>query len=130
MGNDLQKSFNVSNVGLVILAVVGVFILGDLTRRMADARRLERDSRILGTQVKDLEDEQTDLETQVAYATSEVMVEQWARGEAKMVGRGEKLVVPMSADGPVAAPTPTPSSSPGLPSKVDFWGGLLFGGRR
>jgi cell division protein FtsB len=127
MGNDLQKRFKLSNVGLVILAVVGVFILGDLTRRMADARRLERDSRILGTQVKDLEDEQTDLQTQVAYATSEVMVEQWARGEAKMVGRGEKLVVPMSADGPIATATPIPSPSQGLPSKLDVWWALLFG---
>ena len=111
----------------MILAVVGVFILGDLTRRMADARRLERDSRILGTQVKALEDEQADLQTQVAYATSEVMVEQWARGEAKMVGQGEKLVVPMSPGGPVATPTPLPSTSQRLPTKLDIWWALLFG---
>jgi hypothetical protein len=107
--------------------VIGVFILGDLTRRMADARRLERDARLLGTQVEALEEDQASLQTQVAVATSEGMVEEWARGEAKMVGQGEKLVVPIGPQGPLPTPTPAPSGVQSSPTRWEVWWALLFG---
>jgi len=56
LGGTLSKRSKLSNIGLAILGVIGVFILGDLTRRMGDARRLERDARMLGTQVQALEE--------------------------------------------------------------------------
>ncbi|HLE82070.1 MAG TPA: hypothetical protein VJA25_12335, partial [Dehalococcoidia bacterium] len=110
-----------------ILGVIGVFILGDLTRRMGDARRLERDARMLGTQVQALEEEEAGLQTQVALATSEGMVEQWARGEAKMVGQGEKLIVPISPEGSQPTSTPVLSTTQSLPTRWDVWWALLFG---
>jgi hypothetical protein len=109
------------------VAVIGVFILGDLTRRMADARRLERDARILGTQVEALEEDQASLQTQVAVATSEGMVEDWARGEAKMVGPGEKLVVPIAPQGSQPTPTATPAVVESAPTRWEVWWALLFG---
>ena len=126
-GGDLTKGPRLSNILLAILAVIGVFILGDLTRRMADARRLERDSRLLGTQVQALEEDQANLQTQVAQATSEGMVEEWARGEAKMVGQGEKLVVPIAPDGSQPTSTPVPSITQRSPTRWDVWWALLFG---
>jgi hypothetical protein len=94
---------------------------------MADARRLERDARLLGTQVRALEGDQASLQTQVAQATSEGMVEEWARGEAKMVGPGEKLVVPIAPAGSQATATPAPSLVERSPTKWDVWWALLFG---
>ena len=126
-GGGLIKSPRLSRILLVILAVIGVFVLGDLTRRMADARRLERDARLLGTQVQALEQEQADLQTQVARATSEGMVEEWARGEAKMVGQGEKLVVPIAPEVARPSATPLPSDAERSPSRWDVWWALLFG---
>ena len=127
MGGTLSKRSKLSNIGLAILGVIGVFILGDLTRRMGDARRLERDARMLGTQVQALEEEEAGLQTQVALATSEGMVEQWARGEAKMVGQGEKLIVPISPEGSQPTSTPALSTTQSLPTRWDVWWALLFG---
>ena len=127
MGGTLSKRSKLSNIGLAILGVIGVFILGDLTRRMGDARRLERDARMLGTQVQALEEEEAGLQTQVALATSEGMVEQWARGEAKMVGQGEKLIVPISPEGSQPTSTPVLSTTQSLPTRWDVWWALLFG---
>jgi len=127
LGGTLSKRSKLSNIGLAILGVIGVFILGDLTRRMGDARRLERDARMLGTQVQALEEEEAGLQTQVALATSEGMVEQWARGEAKMVGQGEKLIVPISPEGSQPTSTPVLSTTQSLPTRWDVWWALLFG---
>ncbi len=127
MGGDLTKGPRLSSILLAILAVIGVFILGDLTRRMADARRLERDARLLGTQVQALEGDQASLQTQVAVATSEGMVEEWARGEAKMVGQSEKLVVPIAPQGSQPTPTPAPSTVQSSPTRWEVWWALLFG---
>ncbi len=113
---------------IVVAVVVGVLILGDLNRRMANARRLEGEARLEQTQVASLEAERARLETQIAAATSGVLVEEWARGEAKMVLPGEHLVVAMPASGGEATPWPTPTPLPPLPSNWEVWWALLFGG--
>ncbi len=113
---------------IVVAVVAGVLILGDLNRRMANARRLEREARLAQTQVASLEAERSRLETQIAAATSGALVEQWARREAKMVLPGEHLVVPLPAAGGEPTPWPTPMPPPPLPANWEVWWALLFGG--
>lgn len=113
---------------LVVAVILGILVLGDLNRRMANARRLERDSQQLATEVVELETENEQLQTQVALATSEAVVEQWARSEGRMVRQDERLIVPV----PAAEVTPDVETEPvdtrEPPSNWEVWWALLFGG--
>jgi len=127
-GGEPAKPGVVSTLWIIVSVVAGVLILGDLNRRMANARRLEREGRLAQTQVALLEAERSRLETQIAAATSGSLVEEWARREAKMVLPGEHLVVPLPAAGGEPTPWPTPTPLPPLPAKWEVWWALLFGG--
>jgi cell division protein FtsB len=118
---------NLSRVWILLAAVAGILILGDLNRRMSDAQRLERDAITLGTEVASLEADQSRLQTQVAGATSEPQVEAWARTQARLVRDGERLVIPLPASGDLNPAPPTPTPVEPLPSRWDIWWALLFG---
>ena len=113
---------------MALALIVGILILGDLNQRMADARRLERDARALQTEVAGMEAQAARLATQVAQATSESLVEEWARREGRMVREGEHLIVPLPPTGSAAAPAArtTPFAPP--PSNWQVWWALLTGG--
>jgi len=116
-----------SRLWIVLAAVGGILLLGDLNRRMADARRLERDAVVLQTETTALETQQADLLADLAGAGSDAQIEEWARNQARMVRDGERLVIPLPAAGAV---TPTPQAAPprpGLPGSVQVWWALLFG---
>ncbi len=85
----------ISTFWLLAALIVGTLIMGDLTRRMTDARRMERDARTLATQVYELETLNEDLEQNIAGAGDDASIEAWARSQAKMVQEGERLVVPL-----------------------------------
>jgi hypothetical protein len=118
---------NLSRVWILLAAVAGILILGDLNRRMSDAQRLERDAITLGTEVASLEADQSRLQTQVAGATSEPQVEAWARTQARLIRDGERLVIPLPASGDLNPAPPTPTPIGPLPSRWDIWWALLFG---
>jgi uncharacterized protein involved in exopolysaccharide biosynthesis len=112
---------------IVLFLAVGILLLGDLTSRMGDARRLERDAEVLETQVAVESTQNAELKTQVAGATGEAQVREWAHGQAGMVRDGESLVVPLGTEGGSAAATPTPRASFEEPSNWEVWWALLFG---
>jgi cell division protein FtsB len=113
---------------LLLAAALAILILGDLNRRMTDARRLERDSIQLATQVVELERTNAALQTRVAMATSDPAVEDWARSEGRMVLPGERLIMPVPAE-PVAGRVPVDTAEPvEPPTNWEVWLALLFGG--
>src|SRR3990170_564240 len=112
---------------IVVGVIAALFILGDLNRRMEEARRMERDARTLASQVAELESLSVELQTQIAGATSQAVVEAWAHGEGKLVRDGERLIVPIPPPG-AATPSPgTPTPLPPPPSTWLVWRELLFG---
>ena len=112
---------------IVMILIAGLLIIGDLNRRMADARRLERDAVILDEQVAAKSTERADLMTRVAAATSEESIAEWARADAKLVREGEVLVVPMAPHEASPAPDTVESEYPEPPTKLQVWLALLFG---
>jgi cell division protein FtsB len=114
-------------VWIAFLAVIGILILGDLNRRMNDARRLERDAGMLATEVAALEQEQLRLQTQIVQADNDVVVERWARMQAKLARDGEVLIVPVPVGGYVEPALPTPTPFPMPPTRLEVWQLLLFG---
>ncbi|MGH2619823.1 MAG: hypothetical protein ACRDHG_04535 [Anaerolineales bacterium] len=118
----------ISGLWLLVALIAGVFIFGDLTRRMTDARRMERDGRMLATEVTQLQSANSVLATQIAQANDEANVARWARAEAKLVLDGERLVVPLPAQRLAEQPAPAPELARDTPSTWEIWWALLVGG--
>jgi cell division protein FtsB len=128
MEEPTRRKRRPSRAWLIVAVILAVLILGDLNRRMTNARRLERDARDLNTEVAQLEQENDGLQTQVAGATSDAMVEEWARTEGRLVREGERLIIPVPADPASAQVATTPQAPVERPSNLEVWLALLFGG--
>ena len=118
----------ISSFWLLVALIVGILIMGDLTRRMTDARKMERETHRLATQVMQLESLNEELEAKSAAAGDDASIEAWARSQAKWIREGERLVVPLPADepSPVAAQPPQAPVEP--PTTWEVWLALLGGG--
>lgn len=124
---ETKSRLPTSGIGLLILVLIGILILGDLNRRMVNARELERDADILATQVSALETQNAVLATQMARTTDDSLVVEWAHEEAKMVRDGEVLVVPITLPGGTPLPQATPTLTVEQPSNWEVWWALIFG---
>ncbi len=127
MVDENQGKPRISGFWIIILVIGGILILGDLNRRMADARRLDQDARALETEVASLETESAELLTQVVEATSDIAVHKWAHEEGGMVQAGEVLVIPVAPPNAIPEVTPTPAPDIEQPSNWEVWWALLFG---
>jgi cell division protein FtsB len=124
---ESQSRLPTSGIGLLVLVLIGILILGDLNRRMVDARHLERDAEVLATQVSALETQNAVLMTQMARTTDDSLVIEWAHEEAKMVREGEVLVIPITPPGGTSLPQATPAVEVDQPSNWEVWWALIFG---
>jgi len=109
--------------GLVLL----FFLMVDLNTRLNDLYRLTRERDSMRTEIANLTGTAVGLETQIAYATSDVAVEQWAREEGMLVRPGDQLIVPIApAD---ATPVPVVAPQATLPTMKNWqvWWALFFG---
>jgi hypothetical protein len=101
----------------IVGVVVGLLILLDFNQRLAAEQQLVNAANQARTQLAKLEAEHSLLETQVAYATTDAAVIQWAHENGKMAQNGDVLVVPLV---PTALPTPLPPPVP-LPTVPPTW---------
>ena len=106
--------FDSKKVALVVGAVILFFLVMDLNNRLNELSRLTEQENKAATVVAQLNSTMEVLQTQVAYASSEGAVEEWAYNEGHMARPGEKLIIPISPEGttPQAfveeTPVPTP----------------------
>lgn len=123
-----EERSTISSIWLLAALVVGILIVGDLTRRMTDARRMDREANELAATVEQLETSNAELEQLIEVALDDASVAQWARSEAKLVQEGERLVVPVPAEGTRReAETKLPALAE-PPSPWEVWWALLVGG--
>jgi hypothetical protein len=112
---------------LIIGAVVLFFLVMDLNSRLNELSRLSAQRDKASTVVSVLESTLQVLDTQVAYATSEGAVEDWAYNEGHMVRPGEKLIIPLSPPGTTAVPVLVPTSTVVPVENWEIWMALIFG---
>ncbi len=114
--------YALSALGIVIL----VLLIMDFNSRMAELRRLTSEKEVVGAQATQLLQTNVYLETQIAYATSERAVEEWAREKQHMQQPGDNPVVPLAPANSTPVPTPTPAVTPKVIENWDLWMGLFF----
>ncbi len=111
-------------VGALIILVL---LMMDFNNRMSDLLRLNSQHDQISTEVANLVSTQKSLEEKIAYATSDVAVQEWARQEAHMAQPGDIPIVPVAPPGNtpqpavIAVPTPVPVSN------WQVWQALFFG---
>jgi hypothetical protein len=108
----------------VILAVV---LLLDLSNRMEQLDRLATQLDVVASEATAVMETQVGLMTQVAYATSDAAVEQWAYEDGKWVRDGENLVEIVPEGQAEATPEPTVEVTATKQPHWRVWWELFFG---
>jgi cell division protein FtsB len=124
-----MKSIQFDKKRIIVVAglVLLFFLMVDLNTRLNDLYRLTRERDSMRTEIANLTATAVGLETQIAYATSDAAVEQWAREEGMLVRPGDQLIVPIApAD---ATPVPVVALQATQPAMKNWqvWWALFFG---
>jgi hypothetical protein len=114
---------------LVIGLIVLTLLVMDFNNRMAELSRLSDKREDVASEATDLMHTQVYLETQIAYATSEAAVNQWAYEEGHMVREGENLVIPLEYPGFTPEVTIIPTATPEPESNIQIWFSLFLESR-
>lgn len=114
-----------------VFTIVGILVLVlmviDFNRRLEALNILNKQAGQVRIQATQAMQTQMALETQVAYASSDAAVEEWARSEGHFVQDGDLPVVPIGqpGSGQTQSSEPTPVPTP-MPNWLVWWD-LFFG---
>ena len=114
---------------LVIGLIVLTLLIMDFNNRMAGLSRLSDKREDVAVDATSLVQTQVQLETQIAYATSDAAVEEWAYEEGHMVREGENLVIPLEYPGYTPEVTIIPTATPVPKSNWQIWVSLFLESR-
>ena len=111
----------------IIVIVILVFLMMDFNNRMTTMIRLSNEEAGLQTRIAELKATQVKLEDQIAYATSEIALEEWARESNRMIQEGDHPIILLQPGDYIPQPTPTPQPEKVIRSRLDIWRELFFG---
>ncbi len=122
----LKQIYTDKRVIILVVFVVFIFLMMDLNTRLSDLRRLSIQRDQMQTDVYQLEETKASLMKQLAYATSEVAVEEWARVYNRLAQPGDQIIIPMESGG--VTPTPVIVETPVARDvqKWEVWKALFF----
>lgn len=123
----MNLPINIRRVAVMIGILALVFIVLEFNRRLEELNMLNRQNELVQAQATQAIQTQIALQTQVAYAGSNVAVEEWARTDGHYIQEGDLPVVPLGQPGsaPIVANTPIPV--PTQPANWEVWWDLFFG---
>lgn len=127
---DAFKKINWTDKRLIAIVaiVLLVFLMMGFNNRLINMNRLSKQENILKTRISGLEATKLAVEEQVAYATSEVALEEWARESNHLIEPGDQAIVLIAPDKQTSTPTPMPSKPDQTNlSYFETWKLLLFG---
>jgi len=110
-------------IGLGLLAMMVM----DFNSRTAELRRLAAEKEVVSAQATNVMQTKIALEEEIAYATSEPAVMQWAYEDGHMVRSGDVPVVPVAPQEVTPVPTPTPTVVVSQVSNWQRWLSLFVG---
>ncbi len=113
---------------LIVFGVLILFLLMmDFNSRMGDLSRLNAQRDKLSTDEAQLALTSQSLDTQIAYATSVLAVQDYARNDQKLVQPGDNPLVPIAPQGSTPQPTVTVTSIPTVVENWQRWLALFLG---
>ena len=103
-------------IGLIVLAL----LVMDFNNRMAELRQLSDQKEAVAVEATQLAQTKVYLETQIAYATSDRAVLEWAYSEGHWIREGDVRVVPLAEaeSTPEATEAPEPTATPESPWRI------------
>lgn len=113
--NDIGLQLSGVQITFAMIIAFGLILAINFSSRIAAGQPLQEAYREVEAEVEQLQAEQATLTAQRDYSQSDAYVEQWARGEGKMIRDGETLVVPVPAGDAPNAGEPTPPPTPSIP---------------
>ena len=122
-----QFHWNDRRVILVVVIILLVLLMMDFNNRMVRALELEQQAQAMTTRMAELEQTKVYLEAQIAFATSEKAVEQWAREDAKLIKEGDVPIIILPPSKPTLTPTPAPLVQEKPLSNLEIWKELFLG---
>lgn len=112
----------------IVLVVLLILLMMGFNNRLVNMNRLIRQENILQTRIAGLESTKIAVEEQVAYATSEIALEEWARESNHMIEPGDQAIVLIAPDEQLSTPVPTLVAEEEIKlSNFETWKLLLFG---
>jgi hypothetical protein len=122
----MGMKFKWRNILIVLGLFIAVVLLIDFNRRMEELDRLSTKLESVRAEGTTVMQTQAALVTQVAYATSDGAVEQWAY-QNKWVRVGEHPVELVPAGSVTSTPEPPPVTRTENPPNWRIWWELFFG---
>ncbi len=115
--NQNDSGIQLSGVQITFAMIIafGLILAINFSSRIAAGQPLQEAYREVEAEVERLQAEQATLTAQRDYSQSDAYVEQWARGEGKMIRDGETLIVPVPAGGAADTSDATPAPTPAVP---------------
>ncbi|HSF83595.1 MAG TPA: hypothetical protein VLA49_20345 [Anaerolineales bacterium] len=117
---SLKHALIIAGVALLALLVM------DFNSRVSDLRQQSAQKQQVSAELEGQQQTQVYLQTQIAYATSEAAVVEWAYDEGNLIRPGDNPVVPVPPAGSTPIPTPRPVVTPERVSNLDVWLWLFF----
>jgi cell division protein FtsB len=111
-------------IGAIILLVA---LMMDFNNRLSELLHLNEQKDKVIVKVTSLAITARALDTQIAYATSEAAVGEWARQEGHMAKPGDIPIVPLAPAGYTPQPTPTQMMVATQVSNWEVWWAVIFG---
>jgi cell division protein FtsB len=111
----------------IVAIIVVFFLLMDLFGRLSALSYLRRQSSRAEERVVQLTATLQALSTQLAYATSDAAVDEWARVNGHMIQPGDQPVVLIPGNGATPMPEVTVQPFDDLTSHWRVWLALFFG---
>lgn len=113
-----KMRYGKKQVVIVFIVIIIFFMLLGLNSRLSELFRLASYKESMQTKVVSLRNTDIALKTQIAVASSDLAVEEWARDQAHLVLPGDQVIVPLSP-GEITAQN-TGQLTP-TPTQVDNW---------
>ncbi len=102
------------------------FLVILFTNRLAEQRQILVEAERVRAQMESLRATDAFLDEQIAYATSDAAVEEWAYQEAHWVREGDHPIVPIAPTESTPVPPPVPTPEPVVYAPWQIWWALFF----
>jgi cell division protein FtsB len=123
----MKKILKDKRVIVVALVVILVLLLMDFNQRMVLLTKMRGQEEVLEQEYSQLQSTRDALETQIAFANSDLAVEKWAREEGGMVQEGDIPIILLPPSDPVPTKTPEQTTIVDEVEKWQIWRELFFG---